>query len=200
MSRGLRLAAAATFLVAVAVTPSGASADEGVRLDLGAVTVERALVAGETYRLPVIGVSNPGTEQTDYRMGVGSVREQAERPVDPAWVTFEPSTFSLAPGQVQAVEVRLVLPPNVASASYAGLLRAEIVGSADTPIAVGAAAAARLSFVVQPSGWVEAWANALGSWLAATSPWPAVILAVAAALLVWRRVRRRWRFTLERRV
>ena len=55
------------------VSVGPAAADRGVALDLGRVEIARGLTPGGGYRLPPVGVRNPGDEETTYRMVVSSM-------------------------------------------------------------------------------------------------------------------------------
>ena len=63
-------------LAAFLASSGAASADRGVALDLGKLEIAQALTPGGGYRLPPVGVRNPGDEVTTYRMTVSSVQGQ----------------------------------------------------------------------------------------------------------------------------
>jgi hypothetical protein len=175
-----------------------ASADRGVALDLGKLEIAETLTPGGGYRLPAIGVRNPGDEATTYRMTVSSVRDQAGVPVPESWVDFDPSEVTLAPGQTEKVQARLSLPTGADPGDYEGLLAAQIV-SEGKGAQVGAAAAAKLTFEVESATLLGAWWHKLSSWFEDNTPWTWVVPAALASLIAASQFRRRFSFRLEKR-
>jgi hypothetical protein len=118
---------------------------QGVAIDVGRIDVDEQLAAGERYQLPTIGVRNPGTAPTDYRMAVQPITG-ADTP-DEAWFSFSPASFSLDPDARQPVEIVLELPADAPGGDYGALISAQVVAEGEGA-RVGAAAAARLTFSV----------------------------------------------------
>lgn len=176
-----------------------ASADRGVALDLGKLEIAQTLMPGGGYRLPPIGVRNPGDERTTYRMTVSSVQGQAGIPVPEEWLDFEPDELTLRPGQTQKVQARLSLPTGADPGDYEGLLAAQVV-SEGKGAQVGAAAAAQLTFEVESATLLGAYWYRLSTWFEEHAPWTWIVPALVAALLLAWQVRRRFAFRLERRV
>lgn len=174
------------------------NADQGVRISAGQVDVNDALTGGDIYRLPDLVVSNPGTEPAQYQMSAGPVAGQAEIAVEPGWVTFTPATFSLDPGGQQSVAIQVAIPAGALAGSYLGYLKAQLVPGT-TGLAIGPAAATRLTFRIVPSSGLDAALSSVRRWLDGAGPWPAVVLAIASVLLLARLVRRRWSLRIERR-
>jgi len=163
-----RVAAVLAAATLVLVAPATAAADRGVRVDAGRIAIDDELMPGQTYRLPTIGVSNPGDETTSYTMAVTELSGTTTPDAD--WFEFEPASFELEPGRTQAVRVTLRIPVSAEASEYTALLAAEIVAgdAASTDgagIGVGAAAAARLTFNVQPASDLEAVLGFIGTWL-----------------------------------
>src|SRR5690242_17127220 len=119
------LAFAATSVAATALAAQ-AAASVGVRIDLGRIDVKQHLSRGGSYRLPTIGVSNPGTVPTSYRMGVSHIQGQDARPIPDSWIHWSVREFTLAPGRTRAVEARLQVPLGARPDDYAGLVEAQI--------------------------------------------------------------------------
>jgi hypothetical protein len=190
-------AAAAACFVALALA-GPASADRGVALDLGKLEIAEVLTPGGGYRLPAIGVRNPGDEATTYRMTVSSVRDQAGVPVPEAWIDFEPGEVTLAPGQTEKVQARLSLPTGADPGDYEGLLAAQIV-SEGKGAQGGAAAAAKLTFEVESATLLGAWWHRLSTWFEDNTPWTWVVTAMLASVVAARQFRRRFAFRLEKR-
>lgn len=186
--------------VAVAlVGPPAAEASQGVRISVGRIEVRDILVAGRTYHLPDLEVSNPGSETARYEMLAAIVTGQADAPLDPAWVSFAPAAFELAPSGVQRVSVAITIPKQAKPDTYGGLLKAQL-GASGAGIAVGAAAAARLTFsTAPPASTLDALSVAISGFLDATQPWPLVLLLALGLLIAVRFAARRWDIRIQRR-
>jgi len=196
---GARLLLAGLAIAMALASPALAAASQGVRINIGRIDVNDRLVAGRTYHLPDLEVSNPGTEAAGYLMAASTVTGQTDGPLDPAWVSFDPRTFSLDPGQSQRVAVAITIPKDTRTATYGGLLKAQIAPSG-SGVSVGAAAAARITFTTSPpDSAVDALMIGIGGFLAATQPWPFVVLLVLTALVLGRTAVRRWDIRIQRR-
>jgi hypothetical protein len=186
------------FVVLTLSFAGTASADRGVALDLGKLEISQVLTPGGGYRLPPIGVRNPGDEVTSYRMVVSSVQGQAGTPVPDDWLEFEPREVTLKPGETRKVSARLSLPTGADPGDYEGLLAAQIVtegGGAQ----VGAAAAAKVTFEVESATLLGAWWHKLSTWFTDIAPWTWLVPALLASTLIAWQLRRRFAFRLERR-
>jgi hypothetical protein len=186
---------AAAAMVVLAPT---AAANRGVALDLGKVEIEQALTPGGGYRLPPVGVRNPGDEPTTYRMVVSSVAGQSRSPVPASWVRFSPREVTLRPGETTKVEPRLSLPTGANPGGYEGLLAAQIV-TGGRGAQVGAAAAAKLAFEVESTTLLGAWWHELTTASAEHSPWTWLVPALLASALAASQLRRRFSFRVEKR-
>jgi hypothetical protein len=185
-------------LSAVLASSSNAAADRGVALDLGKLEISQVLTPGGGYRLPPVGVRNPGDEVTTYQMIVSSVQGQDGIPVPEGWFDFEPREVTLEPGQTKKVETRLSLPTGADPGRYEGLLAAQIVtegGGAQ----VGAAAAAKVLFEVESATLLGAYWYKLSTWFEDNAPWTWIVpVALASFLIAWQ-FRRNFAFRLEKR-
>lgn len=192
---------AALVLAAAGSTALGvgaAAADRGVALDLGKVEIAQVLTPGGGYRLPPVGVRNPGDEATTYRMTVSSVQGQHGIPVPAAWFEFEPRELTLAPGQTEKVEARLSLPTGADPGDYETLVAAQIV-TEGKGAQVGAAAAARVIFEVESATLLGAYWHKLSTWFEENAPWTWIApLALASLFGAWQ-LRRRFSLRVERR-
>ena len=191
-----RTALVVAIALAAGLLVPAAGADRGVSVDLGRIDIDQKLEAGGSYTLPTMGVRNPGTEMTSYRMGAQAIR--GSRSPDEEWFEFQPRELRLKPGESRQVRTRLRLPTGAEPGDYEALLGAQIVSDGGG-VQVGAAAAARLTFTVEPSSQLAAW------WLSAKTsftdalPWSALLPAVAALGLGLVSVRKRFAFRVERR-
>jgi hypothetical protein len=177
-----------------------AAASSGVSVDLGRIDITEALSPGGAYNLPTIGVRNPGTERTSYVMVASPVPGDGGRVSDASWFRFEPASLILEPGEVQRIRIRLVLPADAQPGDYTVLVGAQIA-SPGSGASVGAAAAARTTFTIQPTASIEAIARQLGQAFVDLLPWSAIapaFLAVGLAAWVLRR-RFTFRIGIERR-
>jgi hypothetical protein len=175
-----------------------ASADRGVALDLGRLDVAQKLTPGGGYRLPPLGVRNPGDEVTSYRIVVSHVEGQAGKPIPAAWVHVKPAELTVKPGRTQKVQARLDLPTGADPGDYEGLLAAQIV-TRGKGAQVGAAAAAKLTFSVQASTWLGAQWYRIRTFISGHEPWTWLIPALLATSLLGWQLRRRFAFQVVRR-
>ena len=175
-----------------------AAADRGVALDLGRLDIAQRLTPGGGYRLPPLGVRNPGDEMTSYRIVVSHVQGQEGKPVPEDWVRFEPTELTLKPGKTEKVQARLSLPTGADPGDYEGLLAAQIVTKGEGA-QVGAAAAAKLTFSVESATLLGAWWYRIRTFLSGHEPWTWLIPALLATALLGRQLRRRFAFHVVRR-
>jgi hypothetical protein len=194
-----RLVSVAALAVAGALlTGAPAAADRGVSIDVGRVAVTEKLLPGAGYRLPTFGVRNPGDEPATYRMVSSSITGQAGKDVAPQWFRFRPSTFTLEPGAMRAVTARIDLPAGADPGDYEALVGAQLVSEGDGAT-VGAEAAARVSFSVEPSSLLAAYWLETKSFFSAHAPWSWLVPLVLALAGVAAVVRRRFSFSVARK-
>ncbi|MGH8431691.1 MAG: NEW3 domain-containing protein [Solimonas sp.] len=167
-------------------------------LDVGKIEINEKLARGGNYQLPAIGVRNPGTETTTYRMEIDYAGGQRGRQAPQGWFRFDPAELTLAPGETKPVSVKLDIPASARPDDYEALLQAEVRpdGGGAT---VGAAAAARLHFTVKPSNILHAWRLEASDWFDADRPWTilAPAMVVTAFALWW--LRRKFTVSVGRR-
>jgi hypothetical protein len=189
---------AAVLVACLLCTADVAAADRGVALSVGKLEVAQTLTAGAGYRLPPIGVRNPGNEVTSYRMLVSSVHDQQGKVVPADWVRFEPAELTLRPGVTREVQARLSLPSGADPGRYDALLAAQIE-TEGKGAQVGAAAAAKLTFSVRSSTLLGAWWYRVRTFASSNEPWTWLVPAFLAACLLGFGVRRRFSFQIARR-
>src|SRR5262245_48094422 len=185
-------------VLAALCATEAASATRGVALDLGRIDVAQKLTPGGGYRLPPLGVRNPGDEVTSYRIVVLQVQGQHGRAIPVDWVKVEPAELTLKPGRTETVQARIDLPTGADPGDYEGLLAAQIVTSGKGA-RVGAAAAARLTFSVEASTWLGAQWYRVRAFLSGHEPWTWLIPALLAMALLGWQVRSRFAFQVVRR-
>jgi hypothetical protein len=191
-----RTALVAAIALAAGLLVPAAGADRGVSVDLGRIAIDQKLQAGGSYALPTMGVRNPGTEPTSYLMGAQAIR--GSRSPDEKWFEFSPRELRLEPGESRQVRTRLRLPTGADPGDYEALLGAQIVSDGGG-VQVGAAAAARLTFSVEPSSQLAAWWLSLKAAFTDALPWSALLPTLAALGLGLAFVRKRFAFRVERR-
>jgi hypothetical protein len=175
-----------------------AAADRGVALDLGRLDIAQTLTPGGGYRLPPLGVRNPGDEMTSYRIVVSHVQGQDGKPVPESWLNVKPSALTLKPGRTEKVHVRLDLPTGANPGDYEGLLAAQIV-TKGKGAQVGAAAAAKMTFSVESATLLGAWWYRIRTFLSSHEPWTWLIPAILLTTMFGWQLRRRFAFQVVRR-
>ena len=194
----MRRLVSATVAGVLAVGATPALADRGVAIDLGRIEIEQALTPGGSYQLPTIGVRNPGTETTSYRLAASPVESDDAEPPPESWFEFEPAELTLEAGETRAVRARIALPSGADPGDYIALVGAQIVtksGGAQ----VGAAAAARTTFTVEPATTLDAWWLKVKTVFSEHGPWSWFLPALAGSLLALWWLARRFSFRVERR-
>jgi hypothetical protein len=186
------------FLTAALLSSEVAAASRGVALDLGRLDVAQTLTPGGGYRLPPVGVRNPGDEPTSYRIVVSHVRGQGGKPIPENWVHVKPVELTLKPGRTQKVQVRLDLPTGANPGDYEGLLAAQMV-TKGKGAQVGAAAAAKMTFSVESATLLGAWWYRTRTFVSAHEPWSWLIPALLLAATMGWQLRRRFAFQVVRR-
>jgi hypothetical protein len=162
--------------------------------------VETVLSPGGSYSLPPISVVNTGDEPSAYQVSIGYLVDQPQRQPRSDWFVFQPRRFSLEPGVSAEVVARLVLPPDVAPGDYFALLKAQTVSEGPSGTSLGVAAATKVSFSVESSGWLESRARQVNRWLYDGSPWTYVLpAALLLAFLAVKFGRVPFRVRLERK-
>ena len=192
-----RITAAILLGAALLVSAAPVQAGRAVSIDVGTIAVREQLVPGGEYRLPTFGVRNPGSESTSYQISVSYVDGQEALRPPLAWFSFDPASLTLAVGESRPVSTRLQIPSHAEPGDYSALVGPQIV-SEGNGAHVGAGAAARVTFTVQPSSALDAWLRQLFRFLS-ENPWVwVVVLVLVAGMAIWY-VRRRFSFSVSRR-
>jgi hypothetical protein len=186
------------LLLALALSATVAEADHGVGVTVGKIQVDDRLAKGGSYALPSIGVINTGSEQQTYEVVLSFEEGQSTLKPKPAWFDIRPERFDLAPGATRQVALQLVLPTGATPGDYEALIEAHEVATGEG-VAIGAAAATRLTFTVKQSSWLDAQATRLNRELDSLQPWTFVIPGAALTLIALRQFSRSFEFSLRRR-
>ena len=174
-------------LVGVLIFPLIAFARIGVGVGTGKIQVDQELKAGLIYTLPPFSVINTGDEPASYKVFVQHRENQPELVAAPEWFTLSPQTFTLQPGKVQTVRVKLNLPiQGVKPGDYFGLLTAQPDLPAVTAggTSIGVAAASKLYFTVAPANIFEGIYYRAVSLLHLWSPGSYIVLGVVILSLL----------------
>lgn len=182
----------------ILIVPAVAQATIGVGVGTGRIVVRDDIKAGKIYKLPPITVFNTGTERATYTVAVTLNEKQPQLKPDPDWISFSPDSFALSPGKAQVVTPTLHPPIRAKAGEYFAYLEAhpeETVTQGST--AVGVAAATKLSFHVVPSNIFIALFDRIVALLQQFAPWSYIVIALAVVLLIYRRLRKHFNFSIR---
>ena len=168
------------MITAFLLITSSAYASKGVSINVGSITVDETLYPGRSYQLASITVHNTGTETSDYTLSFIYAEGQEEYRPDPAWLLLEPEQMTLHPGEQASVSISLRLPIKVRPGKYFAFLAAHPVRPAEGGVAVGVAAAARLSFEVVPATYLQGLLFRIGDGFARHAPWSYLTVGIIA--------------------
>jgi hypothetical protein len=185
----------AVLAVWLPTAPVGAST--GVSIDVGSIAITEVLKAGEQYRLPTFGVRNPGTEATTYQIVVTYLADQQQMRPPETWFTFDPGSLTLDGGKTRAVSARIEIAPGAEPGEYLALIGPRIANEG-TGAQVGAGAAAKVTFTVEPSSWIEGALRQVWRFIVA-NPWAVALVLLIIAMVVLRFVKRRFSFNVARK-
>jgi hypothetical protein len=190
---------ALTMLVIGASLSSGApaAASQAVSIDVAKIAVRDELAPGGEYKLPTFGVRNAGTDPTSYTIEVSYIEGETTLRAATEWFSFQPGTLTLAGGASAAIVTTLRIPPSAEPGVYGVLIGPRIVTGTSGP-QVGAAAAARLTFTVEPSSPLDGWLRAIGRFIL-SNPWLLEVAAVAALAGMGWLFRRRFAISIRAR-
>lgn len=196
--RMLRLMTVVLAIPLLAGRLAPADAQSGVGISHSEIVIEEKLKEGGRYRLPSVAVSNTGSEAARYEVVISYIQDQEEHAPETGWFRFEPQAFDLAPGESQPVSITLNVGSDADSGEYFALIEAHPV-QIDSGIAVGVAAATKLSFEVKPSSFFELWRLRIAHFFEDNSPFSVVLPPLVAGLILIYFVSRRFRLRIERR-
>ncbi|MBM4445644.1 MAG: hypothetical protein FJ020_10175, partial [Chloroflexi bacterium] len=121
----------------------------GTNVDLAEIRVDEALMPGEVYQLPTVGVLNTGDRAGSYMAMIARASDEAEPVPYADWFQFEPQSFDLEPGASARVAVSLRLPADARAGDYSVLIAVHPVTGGRGATAGEDAAATRLHFSVK---------------------------------------------------
>ena len=172
-------------------SPSLVSARVGVGVGTGKIVVDEILNPGTIYKLPPLTVFNTGDEPSTYEATVTYHEQQSELKPDSSWLTFDPPSFDLLPGDAQRVEITLSLPVKTVPGKYFAYLEGHPLKTVESGVtSVGVAAAAKFYFQVAPANFFEGLYYRIISFFKTYAPWTYVavgLIAFANLVLIIRR-------------
>lgn len=125
----------------------------GVGIGSGKIIVDKPMKPGFVYDLPPVPVINTGDENSDYGLAIEYLDGQPQLKPLLEWFEFTPSKFSLEPGKVQTVGIKLSLPVKLAPGDYFAYLEAHPIVPENKSGAtrINVAAATKLYFTIEPA-------------------------------------------------
>ncbi|MDD4382462.1 MAG: hypothetical protein PHE21_03950 [Candidatus Dojkabacteria bacterium] len=152
----------------------------GVGVGSGKITINDKLKNGMVYKFPDLIVINTGDRESNYMVGVSYNQDQKELLPPQEWFTFTPDRFFLNPGESQNVAIKLRLPiDNVVPGDYFAYLEASpVIDDEDGVATVGIAAAAKLTFTIAPSNFIEGIFYSIKYAFEEFQPWSIIIVSI----------------------
>jgi hypothetical protein len=173
------------FAAFLFLLPNSSFASVGVSVNTGKIVVEKELVAGGTYALPAIQVTNSGTVSSDYSIVVQYNDVQKEIKPNANWFHFDPTVFHLEPGESKLVKINMTLATNALPGDYFGYLEAHAVKSDGGGTSISGAAATKLYFSVEKTNVFKTSYLGIVSFVQNNSPWTYVLVWLIAGVLVF---------------
>jgi hypothetical protein len=158
---------------------SGALAKIGVGMGAGEIRVTEDIKPGGIYELPSLRVFNTGDEVATYGMNVAYHQDNPENRPAKAWFTFQPSTFTLEPGQSEEIFVSMTVPVKALPGDYFAFLESGPVQTQSEGTSVGVAVATKLYFKVIPANIWQAIVYRTSAFMHTYSPWTWVVFGVS---------------------
>ncbi len=179
------------FLIVFLLLPLIIFAKIGVGIGSGTIRAE-PMKPGGIYSIPSVVIINTGSEPSDYGMYI-QYHHQSEKPElwpPEEWFQFDPQTFYLEPGDVQKVNIKLVLPLKGAEpGDYFCYLQARPIsksepGAGGTSAKMNIAAAAKLYFTIEPANIFQAITHRIKAFFEIYSPWSWVFLWIIVGAII----------------
>ena len=135
------------------LVPQTVQGQIGVGVNVGSIKVDENLSPGGSYKLPAVGVINTEHEVAEYSLRIIYRSEQEELKPPADWFDFNPDRFRLEPDESQNVVVSINPSVNARPGDYFAFIEAYPLSTiqGQEGVALGIAAATKLSFTVKPS-------------------------------------------------
>jgi hypothetical protein len=154
----------------------------GVGMGAGEIRVTEEIKPGGIYSLPDLRVFNTGDEMTTYGMNVAYHQDNPEQRPEKTWFTFEPPTFTIAPGESELVQVTMFVPVKTNPGDYFAFLESGPVAENGAGTSVGVAVATKLYFTVVHANLWQAILFRTSSFFATYAPWSWILTGVVVLL------------------
>jgi hypothetical protein len=161
-----------------------ALAKVGVGMGAGEVRVTEPIKPGGIYSLPSLRIFNTGDETTTYGMNVAYHQDNPERRPGKTWFTFNPSTFTIAPGDSQEVSIAMFVPVKTEPGEYFAFVESGPVASGETGTSVGVAVATKLYFTVVHANIWEAMTYRMSSFFNTYAPWSWIVFGTILSVII----------------
>ncbi len=148
----------------------------GVGMGAGEIRVTEDIKPGGIYSLPNLRIFNTGDETTTYGMNVAYHQDYQQIRPAKDWFTFEPPTFTLAPGESQEIRVMMTVPVKTEQGEYFAFLESGPVATHESGTSVGVAVASKLYFTVVPANLWQAITHRVEAFMATYAPWSWIVL------------------------
>lgn len=193
-----RLMVAGLIVGSLMIPAAGLASSIGVGVGTGKIVVNEPIKSGSIYKLPDVVVFNTGTQTATYSLSVTLNQTQPQLKPNPAWFSFSPGRFELAPGKARSVTPTLHPPLSTPPGDYFAYLEARPVQTVKKGVAsVGVAAATKLSFKVTPSNFFIGLINRIIALYKLYAPWTYIGTGLVLAAIVVILLRRRLHFTIR---
>lgn len=167
--------------------PSITTATVGVGVGTGKITIEQALKGGGIYNIPSLIVFNTGDETSDYGVSLMYENGQPELRPELDWFSFEPAQTNLEPTKGEEIKIKLTLPIRTEPGKYFAYLTAKPISTTTSNgggAVIGVAAAAKLSFTVEPANWFQGMFFRMMNLIRIYKTWIYVFLGIVVTVVV----------------
>lgn len=174
-----------TFIVTgLFLFSSGVLAKIGVGMGAGEIRVTEDIKPGGIYELPSLRVFNTGDEVATYGMNVAYHQDNPQNRPAKAWFTFQPSTFTLEPGQSEEIFVSMTVPVKALPGDYFAFLESGPVQTQSEGTSVGVAVATKLYFKVVPANIWQAIIYRTSAFMHTYAPWTWIVFGVSSVVVL----------------
>ena len=168
MHRGVLVFVLISFAL---VSFSVVSAKVGVGMGAGEIRLTEPIKLGGIYELPSVRIFNTGDETTTYGMGVAFHQDYHQFRPAKEWFSFNPTTFTIEPGESQEVSVIMLVPLRSEPGDYFAFIESGPVPTGALGTSVGVAVATKLFFTLVPANIFQATGFRISSFFETYSPW-----------------------------
>ena len=167
------------ILVSGLLIASGAFAKVGVGMGAGEIKVTEDIKPGGIYELPSLRVFNTGDETTTYGMNIAYHQDNPQNRPGKGWFNFQPSTFTIEPGQSQEVSISMTVPVKALPGEYFAFLESGPVQIQSEGTSIGVAVATKLYFNIVPANIWQAILYRTSAFMNTYSPWTWIVFGTS---------------------